>query len=81
MIYMAKHFKNISKKWCIKYFTFLMKTGGRYKRRYINIDLMPHALTFIYSFFSNKLLFKKELKINQIKIREKMSGNQVSLFK
>ena len=32
MIYMAKHFKNISKKWCIKYFHFLMKTGGRYKR-------------------------------------------------
>ena len=31
---------------------------------------MPHALAFIYSFFSNKLLLKKELKINQIKIKE-----------
>ena len=71
MIFMAKYFKKYFKKNGVSNtFTFLMKTGGRYKRKYINIDLMPHALTFIYSFFSNKLLLKKELKINQIKISE-----------
>ena len=71
MIFLAKHFKRYFKNnSTFDTFTFLFKTGGRYKKKYINIDLMPHALAFIYSFFSNKLLLKKELKINQIKIRE-----------
>jgi len=71
MIFLAKHFKKYFKNNDTSgTFTFSFKTGGRYKRKYINIDLMPHALAFIYSFFSNKLILKKELKINQIKIRE-----------
>ena len=65
MIFLAKHFKKYFKnKSTSDTFAFLFKTGGRYKKKYINIDLMPHALAFVYSFFSNKLLLKKELKIN-----------------
>ncbi len=71
MIFLAKNFKKYFKNNdASNTFTFLFKTSGRYKNKYINIDLMPHALTFIYSFFSNKLLLKNELKIDQIKIRE-----------
>ena len=71
MIFLAKHFKKYFKNKSVSNtFTFFFKTGGKYKKKYINIDLMPHALTFVYSFFSKKLLLKKELKINQIKVKE-----------
>ncbi len=71
MIFLAKHFKKYFKYNDVSNtFAFLFKTGGRYKKKYINIDLMPHALAFIYSFFSNNLLLKKKLRINQIKIKK-----------
>tara|TARA_S200000501_G_scaffold63916_1_gene54750 strand:+ start:2885 stop:3781 length:897 start_codon:yes stop_codon:yes gene_type:complete len=79
MTYLAKKFKkyfNSKKKY--NTFDFIFHTGGRYNKENINIDLMPHALSFISSFFSNKMLYKN-LKINNITVKKNKWVSKFSL--
>ncbi len=69
MIYLAKNFKRCFKiKKKIRCFDFIFQTGGRYKMESINIDLMPHALSFILSFFSENIFYKKSVNILKVDV-------------
>ncbi len=82
MIYLAKTFKKCFKiKNKIKSFNFIFQTGGRYKMESINIDLMPHALSFILSFFSESIFYKKRLNIIKIDISKNRWVSQFTLNK
>ena len=82
MIYLAKSFKkyfNIKKK--INTFDFIFQTGGRYKTKSINIDLMPHALSFISSFFSKNIFYKKKISIINVEVGKNKWLSQFTLGK
>ena len=82
MTYLAKNFKKYFKNSNMqKTFDFIFKTGGKYNGEYINIDLMPHVLSFISSFFNHRILLKKNLKIKQKKIRKNEWLSRFSLDK
>ena len=82
MIYLAKNFKKYFKnKKLENTFDFIFETGGRYKGEFINIDLMPHAISFISSFFHHKVLYKKDLEIKEIKVTKNKWLSRFSIGK
>jgi hypothetical protein len=67
MIYLSKEFEKIfDKKNKINNFELNFSTGGQYKYKYICMDLMPHALSFIFAYFK-KFNFKQKFKIKKIR--------------
>ena len=70
MIFLSKEFKKIFKNETdVNNFKFYFSTGGRYNKEQICVDLMPHALSFLISFFK-KLNFKKKINIKKIKVKK-----------
>lgn len=70
MQYLCKDIKkNFKIKKRISIFKFDFATGGRYKKKDICIDLMPHVLSFLFTFFSQNK-FKKNVKIIKTKIKK-----------
>jgi hypothetical protein len=82
MTYLAKNFKKYFKNNRIQNtFDFIFETGGRYNGELINIDLMPHALSFISSFFDRRVLCKKNLKIKKIEVNKNKWSSRFSIDK
>ena len=70
MQYLCKDVKkNFKVKDRINIFKFDFTTGGRYKKKEICIDLMPHVLSFLFTFFSQNK-FKKNVKIIKTKVKK-----------
>ena len=82
MTYLAKNFKKYFKNNKIQNtFDFIFETGGRYNGELINIDLMPHALSFISSFFDRRVLCKENLKIKKIEVNKNKWSSRFSIDK
>lgn len=65
MISLANQVKKINKSKKIKHFNFNYFTKGKHKFDDIPIDLLPHALSFLFTLNSNKLNKLKILEINK----------------
>ena len=72
MVYLSNEFKKIFKKnENINKFKLDFDTGGQYKYNHICIDLMPHALSFMFTYFKQFHL-KKKFNIKKIIITKNM---------